>query len=103
MREEGSVGIYRFYHEEKGVSFVGFSWNLRGTWKRLRFELKANACSYKRLQEFYNACGGDLAYEVLEEIDPSQFASDRELEAYTQARLYHHKSLLRGQMIQTEV
>ena len=50
MTKQLISGIYRLY-DAHGDSFVGFSRNVDGTRKRLMFELKLNACSYKPLQE----------------------------------------------------
>ena len=84
--EELITGIYRFYSDD-GRSYVGFSHNLEGARKRLGFELKLNACSYKPLQEFYNEKEGQLEFEILETYLPGDNMSDEEVDAHLRAKL----------------
>lgn len=60
------AGVYRIF-DTHGASFVGFSRNVNGTLKRLKFELSLNACSFRSLQRFWNE-NGPLEMEVLEEM-----------------------------------
>ncbi|MEL7610084.1 MAG: hypothetical protein AAGU74_11345 [Bacillota bacterium] len=69
-----------------GKCFIGFSYNLESTFKRLRFELNMNACSYKALQSYWNACG-PLEFCVLEEFVPEEGSGD-ELDARIKARMF---------------
>lgn len=94
------MGIYRLYNPADGQSFIGFSRHIEGTRKRLTFELKLNACSYKPLQAFYNACGGELAFETLETFAPPPTMSDEEIDGYLLARMYYRKGQLGAQSIQ---
>jgi len=96
------MGVYRLYDEKTGGSFVGFSRYLSGTRKRLRFELRLNACPYKPLQAFYNACGG-LSFEVLEAYCPGPALSDEEIDAHLAAAVLKYKGKLNAQLIQIQV
>lgn len=52
------MGVYRIYDAqspERG-SFIGFSRNVNGVIKRLRFELEMNICSNRELTAFYRDC-----------------------------------------------
>lgn len=97
------TGIYRLYDPATGDSFLGFSHNVAGTVKRLRFELALNACSYRPLQEFYNE-RGELEYEVMEEYDRNGLTPE-ELEAHLIAKLmgWREKLGLDTRLIQCEV
>lgn len=104
-------GIYRLYYENAD-SYIGFSHNIEGTLKRLKFELKLNACSYKPLQSFYNEHGDELRFEVLEEFSPqegiaplSAMTDDAEYDAHIRARLFKWKARLGGNvgLIQTPI
>ena len=86
MTKQLISGIYRLY-DAHGDSFVGFSRNVDGTRKRLMFELKLNACSYKPWQDFYNKAGG-LTFELLEEYTPNGVEDDIVLDAQLHARMY---------------
>ena len=86
------AGIYRLYDETDGASFLGFSHNIRGSLKRLRFELTLNACPCRPLQEAWNLRGG-LRSEVLEEFRPEGM-SPEEAEAHLTARLLAWKRKL---------
>lgn len=96
------VGVYRLYGGD-GASFVGFSRNVNGTLKRLKFELALNACSYKALQRFWNEYG-PLEMELLEEIDPGDMG-DLELDAHLKARLMLWRKRLgeSARLVQSEV
>lgn len=96
------MGVYRLYDERTGRSFVGFSRYLTGTRKRLKFELKLNACSYKPLQQFYNACGG-LCFEVLEPYCPAPGLSDEEIDAHLAALALKYREQLHAQPIQVQI
>jgi len=96
------AGVYRIYAEQTGESYVGFTRNLNGTYKRLRFELKLNACSYKALQQFYNV-HEDMAFELLEVYDAPLSMSDEEVDAHLQALVFKHKAALNAQMIQMQI
>lgn len=78
------AGVYRVY-AKNGVSFLGFSRNVNGTLKRLKFELTLNACSSKPLQRLWNECGS-LEMELLEELNPEGM-DDLELDARLRARV----------------
>ncbi len=97
------MGVYRLYDPADKVSFVGFSRNLEGTRKRLRFELKLNACSYKPLQEFSNACKNELCFEVLETYAPALTLSEEEVDAHLAAMLLRYKMKLNAHTIQVQV
>jgi len=79
---EAVAGVYRVYAAD-GASFVGFSRNVNGTLKRLKFELTLNACSFKPLQQFWNEFG-PLQTEVLEEMSHVGM-DDIELDAHLRA------------------
>ncbi|MDD3920028.1 MAG: hypothetical protein PHO41_02470 [Eubacteriales bacterium] len=98
-----TMGVYRVYSPVNGDSFVGFTRNLNGTYKRLRFELKLNACSYKALQAFWNACCGTVEFEVLEQYEPVPGYSDEELDAHLQALMLKHQSQLSAKAIQVQI
>ncbi|MDL2235766.1 hypothetical protein LJC07_06430 [Christensenellaceae bacterium OttesenSCG-928-L17] len=101
--QEIQMGVYRLYHSERDISYIGFSRNLAGTKKRLRFELKLNACSYKPLQAFYNECGGDLTYEVLETYVPAEGMSEEEIDAHLQAILLRYQVKLKARPVQVQI
>ena len=101
------MGIYRVFdaNDPKAGSFVGFSRNVEGTIKRLRFELTLNACSYKPLQEFYSHLASPTI-ELYEKYDPeggTDGMSDTEIDAHLYALLLKAKNSLgeRTQFIQT--
>lgn len=96
------IGVYRLYHPETGQSFVGFSRHMESTRKRLAFELKLNACSYKPLQAYYNQCGG-LVFECLEIYAPAPNETDLEIDAHLTALLLKHKTVLNAELIQVQV
>ena len=96
------MGVYRLYDEHTGRSFVGFSRYLTGTRKRLKFELKLNACSYKPLQAFYNACG-ELRFEVLEAYCPTAGLSEEEIDAHLTALALKYRERLSAQPIQVQI
>ncbi len=95
------MGVYRVYDPKSNEAYVGYSRNLRGTYKRLRFELKLNACSYKQLQAFYNERAGEVAFEPLELFTPPEGISEEETDARLFAMLYRHKANLHAKIIQT--
>lgn len=94
-----TVGIYRIYAEKTGESYVGFSRHIEGTFKRLRFELTLNACSYKPLQAFWNE-HGELKMEILEECHLVPTQSDEEHEGYLKARMFYHIGRLGAKAVQ---
>lgn len=96
------MGVYRLYDEKGDRSYVGYSRNLAATRKRLLFELKLNACSYKPLQAYYNQCGA-LCFEVLESYIPPQGISELEIDAHLMAMLLKHKAALQAYTIQQQV
>jgi len=57
------------------VSYIGYSFNVKGIFKRFRFELGLNSCTVKPLQAMYNAAGGKVCMELLEQI-PAEDAND---------------------------
>ena len=103
MQNTTAMGVYRLYDAQSGASYIGFSRNLEGTRKRLRFELKLNACSYKPLQAFCNACGGELCFEVLETYAPDSSLSEEEVDAHLTAMMLRHKVSLNAKLIQLQV
>lgn len=100
---EPVMGVYRLHKVQDGQSFVGFTRNLTGTKKRLLFELKLNACSYKPLQAFYNEADGAVDFEVLETYAPPAGASDEEIDAYLQLHMLEQKGRLNAKLVQVEV
>ena len=103
MTKELKRGVYRVFDAADGRSFVGYSLNLEGTLKRLRFELALNACSYRPLQEFYNIAK-DAQLETVEEYSPLPGMSEEETEAHVRALAFVWKSKLDGaQLIQTPI
>jgi hypothetical protein len=94
------MGVYCF--TDGDASYVGYSRNIRATQKRLEFELKLNACSYARLQRFYNE-SDLLRFELLEEYTPPASITELEADAHLQALLLKHKTRLKATCIQTEV
>lgn len=103
MAKDTVMGVYRLYDPEGDVSFVGFTRSLEGIQKRLRFELTLNACSYRPLQEHYNACKGEMRFEVLEEYHPADGLSEEEVDAHLQALFLRHKARLNGRRLQVEI
>lgn len=99
MPDKLCMGVYRLYSEQGQHSYVGYSRNLAATRKRLLFELKLNACPYKHLQEYYNACKG-LLFENLEEYVPAQGESELEIDAHLMAMLHKHKAAQNAFVIQ---
>jgi hypothetical protein len=96
-------GIYRLYDKKSGQSFVGFTHHMEGTRKRLRFELKLNACSYKPLQAFFNACEDEMQFEPLERIETEPNMSDEQVEALLTARMLYHKAKLNALPVQVRI
>ena len=86
MIEPLTAGIYRVRDEEKKISFIGYSYNICGLFKRFRFELGLNACSVKPLQAMYNRAGGRVNMEILEEI-PVCGANDADGERHLKSAL----------------
>ncbi|HWS30387.1 MAG TPA: hypothetical protein VN512_09795 [Clostridia bacterium] len=99
---EPAAGIYRIY-AMCGASFVGFSRNVNGTLKRLKFELTLNACSFKPLQRFWNE-SGPLEMEVLEEMS-LEGMDDIVLDAHLRACMLKWQKALgeNTRLVQTEV
>ncbi|HMM32334.1 MAG TPA: hypothetical protein PKB13_11235 [Clostridia bacterium] len=96
------AGVYRLC-AKSGTSFVGFSRNVNGTLKRLKFELALNACSYKPLQKLWNE-QGPLEAELLEELDPEGM-DDIVLDAHLRARVMAWQKDLgeNARLVQSEV
>lgn len=103
MQYSSVMGVYRMYDPKSSVSYIGFSRNLESTRKRLRFELKLNACSYKPLQEFSNSCGGELCFEILETYEPDFTCAEEEIDAHLTAMLLRLKTSLNAKLIQVQV
>ncbi|MCE5235361.1 MAG: hypothetical protein ABFC62_00300 [Clostridiaceae bacterium] len=99
--EETVAGVYRLYAGD--ISFVGFSRNVRGTLKRLRFELTLNACSFKPLQRFWNE-RGPLEAELLETLDGAGM-DDIALDAHLRACVLKWRRALgeNARLVQSEV
>lgn len=89
-----AIGIYRLYDPITGESFVGFSRNIEGTLKRLRFELPLNACSYKVLQAFWNDHKGNVKMETLEEFSPPADMDDDALDEHLRKMLDEYQKKL---------
>lgn len=96
------AGVYRLF-VQGGTSYVGFSRNVNGTLKRLKFELTLNACSHKPLQKLWNE-QGPLESEILEEFDPSGM-DDIVLDAHLRARVIAWQRALgeNARLVQSEV
>ena len=101
--QASSMGAYRLYDPQTNESYVGFSRNIEGTRKRLRFELKLNACSYKPLQAFYNDRKGELVFEMLEEYTPAAGMSEEETDAHLQAIVLRYKLKLNAKLVQVQI
>ncbi len=95
-----AMGVYGIFRENSDEGFVGFSRNLKSTGKRLRFELKLNACSYKSLQSFYNECNGGVCFVMLEEYMPPSGYSEEEVESHLQALMMKYKAKFGARIIQ---
>ncbi|MBQ3552740.1 MAG: hypothetical protein IJA35_06315 [Clostridia bacterium] len=79
------MGVYGYFAPDARVA-IGFSRHVYATKKRLDFELKLNACSYKMLQQLYNECG-TLEFKLLETYKPSADESDIVIDAHLKALL----------------
>lgn len=66
-------GVY-LLRAPSGECYVGMSYNVAGTIKRLRFELSLNASPYTAVQRLWNRFGS-LEMEVLEEWEEEANAS----------------------------
>lgn len=88
MSKDLIMGVYRIYDKKSGVSYLGYSHHVMGTFKRLRFELTLNANPNKPLQRLWNDTGG-LEMELLESVATSETMSDEEVESYLRARMYY--------------
>ena len=93
------MGVYRLYDLKAQQSFIGFSRNLAGIKKRMRFELTLNASPYAALQKAHLACGG-LTFEVLETYAPEQPLSDEELDAHLLAMALRQRERFCAHMLQ---
>ena len=93
MAEPLSAGIYRVCDAAAHTSFIGYTYNLRGILKRFRFELGLNVCTFKPLQLMYNAAGGRVSMEILEEISGAD-ANDEKSEELLKAALHKWKKSL---------
>ncbi|MBQ9949535.1 MAG: hypothetical protein IJO93_02310 [Clostridia bacterium] len=71
MKEPLIAGIYRIHDEERKISFIGYTYNVKGILKRYRFELGLNMCTHKPLQIMYNESGKRAVMEILERLDVS--------------------------------
>lgn len=95
MQKPLIAGIYRIYDPEHGVSFIGYSFNVNGILKRFRFELGLNSCTHKPLQAMYNAAGGRVREDVLEEMSDCD-ANDSGAEARLTAAMQKWQNKLEG-------
>ncbi|MEG1810392.1 MAG: hypothetical protein RR232_02680 [Clostridia bacterium] len=104
MEKRLTKGVYRVYDALSGVSFVGFSHNVDGTLKRLRFELTLNACSYRPLQQFCNS-HKDFELEALEVYEPPEDMTSEEVDAHLKAMMFAWKTKLgeTTQLIQLQI
>ena len=87
MKEPLVAGVYRVCDPVKRVSFIGYTFNVKGIFKRFRFELGLNSCSVKPLQVMYNLADGKVNMELLEEMaveDVNDTDARRDLEAAMQ-------------------
>ncbi len=91
-------GVYRVFSEGNG-SFVGYSHNVEGSMKRLRFELALNSCSYRPLQEFCNT-HKDYRIELLQEYAPDAMMSIEEVDAHLMALCLSWRTNLNARAIQ---
>lgn len=99
-KKEAVMGVYRVFDAENpdGESFMGFSRNVEGTIKRLRFELTLNACSYKPLQQYFASCR-DPKIELHEVYSPdggTDNMDDTEIDAHLYALMLSSKTKLSG-------
>lgn len=103
MEKKLEMGAYRVFDRANGASFVGYSLNLAGTLKRLRFELTLNACSYRPLQQFFSAAA-EPDMEILEVYSPKPDESDEEAEAHVRALAFVWQTkLYNAELIQTPI
>lgn len=102
MNNPQKMGVYRFFDADEDISFVGYSFNLNGARKRLKYELTLNACFNKQLQELYNKHNG-LECEVLEEYIPAENESNIEIDAHLQALAFKYKGIYNAKTIQFSV
>lgn len=84
-RPEELMGVYGYFAPD-GRARIGFSRHVYATKKRLDFELKLNACSYKTLQQLYNECGA-LEFKLLDTYKPSADEADIVIDAHLKALL----------------
>ncbi|MEG1559842.1 MAG: hypothetical protein RRY79_01810 [Clostridia bacterium] len=98
------TGIYRVFDEDTGETFLGFSQNVVGTLKRLRFELMLNACPNKQLQKFYTSAKSPKM-ELIEDVHILPEMNEYEIDALLRARLYYNRELQgeNTKLIQTEI
>ncbi|NLB61498.1 MAG: hypothetical protein GX802_03600 [Clostridiales bacterium] len=63
-----TAGVYRVFDgkNDSSVNFLGYSFNIEGTFKRLRHELTLNASANRAMQAAYNAFL-EPKMEILEE------------------------------------
>ena len=98
-------GVYRAYDAsgKHDTCFVGFSFNIASSVKRLRFELALNACSYTPLQAFWNQCG-ELTFETLQSFEAEDVVTlERQYELEALARSWCMRLGSTAQSIQSEV
>lgn len=97
-----TMGVYRVFDsaDPEGPCYMGFSRNVEGTIKRLRFELTLNACSYKPLQLFYLKCTSpEIALHAVYTPDGDlDDMSDVEIDAHLYAMLLSAKTKLPGEV-----
>ena len=88
-----TAGIYRLQDEANHISFIGYSFNIEGLFKRYRFELGLNACSVKPLQAMYNSAHGNVHMEILEQTQVSDISSPDTEESMKKALEIWRRSL----------
>lgn len=92
-------GVY-LLRAPSGACYVGMSYNVKGTLKRLRFELSLNASPYTAVQRLWNAFGR-LDMEVLEEWEEEANTSS-EQEARLKERLLCYQQKFNAEVLQPE-
>ena len=92
-------GIY-LLRSPLGECYVGMSYNVKGTLKRLRFELSLNASPYTAVQRLWNKFGS-LEMEVLEEWEEEANTSAQQGERLKE-RLAYWQRQLNAEVLQPE-
>ena len=91
-KREQIAGVYRVYEPISGESFIGYSYNVLGTFNRWKLEFAMNACTVRALQQFWNEHNGNIEMEILEKIPlaPDTEPDPEELEDSLQAIAKHY-------------